>query len=151
MIYFDINELYLGKFDAELLRGAAENALLFKKASANIELTIAIETSDKLHELNKQFLGIDAPTDVLSFAAYEKVPETDCMYLGDIIISYPLAETQAKTSGHSIIAELQLLVIHGTLHLLGDDHATLAQKTKMWKAQKDILERIHCPLEIYPD
>lgn len=151
MIFFESNDLYTGKIDCDSLTKAAEAALKHQSAPENSELTIAIEDSEKLHELNTQFLGIDAPTDVLSFAAHETDPETNALYLGDIIISLPIAEAQAASSGHALIAELQLLVVHGTLHLLGHDHATPDQKNEMWAAQKEILESIHCLLAKFPE
>jgi probable rRNA maturation factor len=92
--------------------------------------------------LNRQYLGVDAPTDVLSFPVGEVDPESEALYLGDILISYPQALAQAEAAGHPVQAELQLLVVHGTLHLLGYDHAEEDEKTLMWKAQDEILARL---------
>ena len=92
-----------------------------------------------MHALNLQFLDIDAPTDVLSFPANFTNPDTDIPYLGDVLISFPRAETQANSAGHNVMAEIQLLVVHGILHLLGHDHAEQSEKTIMWNAQKDII------------
>ena len=92
-----------------------------------------------MRELNRQFRNIDAPTDVLSFPADFSDPENGIPYLGDIIISYPSAKEQSYAGGHSIEAELQLLVVHGILHLLGHDHADPEEKADMWAAQKEIL------------
>ncbi len=89
--------------------------------------------------LNQRFLGIDAPTDVLSFPAGDTDPETGRGYLGDVIISMPWAVDQAVQRGHSTEAELQVLVVHGVLHLLGYDHATSAEKKRMWSIQGKIL------------
>jgi probable rRNA maturation factor len=63
-----------------------------------------------------------------------------------VIVSYPRALSQANTAGHSIEAELQLLVVHGTLHLLGYDHASEEQKSTMWAAQAEILTQLGCPI-----
>jgi len=84
-------------------------------------------------------LGIDAPTDVLSFNVDEIDPETGNYYLGDIIISYQKANEQAVTAGHEIQSELSLLIIHGVLHLLGMDHDTPESQEPMWKIQDQIL------------
>ena len=92
-----------------------------------------------LRSLNRRFRGEDRTTDVLSFAG-----EGD--YLGDIAISVPRARTQARAGGHSLEAELQLLVVHGVLHLLGHDHASPAQRRAMWAAQDAILEKLGLPL-----
>jgi probable rRNA maturation factor len=61
--------------------------------------------------------------------------------LGDVIISLARARAQAKSGGHPLIDELRLLVIHGVLHLLGHDHATLSEKERMWAAQAKALKR----------
>jgi probable rRNA maturation factor len=63
-------------------------------------------------------------------------------YLGDILITVPRAGTQAKVAGHSLEAEVQLLVIHGVLHLMGHDHAEAEEKARMWRDQAEILEGI---------
>ncbi len=110
--------------------------------SADGDLTIVLTDDAQLHELNRDYLGIDAPTDVLSFPASETDPETARRYLGDILISIPRAEEQAQAAGHALEAEVQLLAVHGTLHLLGYDHAGDEEKARMWKAQAQILERL---------
>jgi probable rRNA maturation factor len=129
------------------------NALLERAANAALrhntsqgpsdpELSIILTSDERLHELNLNYLGIDAPTDVLSFPASETDPETGAPYIGDILISIPRARTQAEAAGHPLEAELQLLVVHGILHLLGHDHAEAEEKARMWKAQAEILERL---------
>ena len=79
------------------------------------------------------------PTDVLSFPASETDPDTGASYIGDILISIPRAQAQADAAGHPLEAEVQLLVVHGVLHLLGYDHADAEEKALMWKAQAEIL------------
>lgn len=110
--------------------------------SAHADLTIALTDDRQLHELNLDYLGVDSPTDVLSFPAGEVDPETEDLYLGDIAISIPRAKQQAEAGGHPVEAEAQLLVVHGTLHLLGYDHSTDEEKTVMWAAQAKVLERL---------
>jgi len=110
--------------------------------SVDGDLTIVLTDDAQLHELNRDYLGIDAPTDVLSFPASETDPETARRYLGDILISVPHAGEQAKAAGHTLEAEVQLLTVHGTLHLLGYDHAEAKEKKRMWKAQAEALERL---------
>ncbi|MEJ2352831.1 MAG: rRNA maturation RNase YbeY [Anaerolineales bacterium] len=103
------------------------------------ELTIVITEDANLQRLNHQFLGIDAPTDVLSFPSGDIDPDTGEPYLGDILISYPRAQAQAESAGHPVEAEVQLLVIHGILHLLGYDHADPEGKKRMWPVQDEVL------------
>lgn len=110
--------------------------------TVNGDITIVLTDDRQLHELNLDYLGVDAPTDVLSFPASETDPETGSAYLGDIILSVPRAAAQAQAAGHPVEAEAQLLVVHGTLHLLGYDHATEEEKTIMWAEQTKVLERL---------
>ena len=109
---------------------------------ANADMTIVLTDDAQLHELNREYLGVDAPTDVLSFPASEMDPETGVAYLGDILISIPRATQQAQAAGHPVEAEVQLLVVHGTLHLLGYDHAEADEKAKMWEAQAEVMSRL---------
>ena len=110
---------------------------------SSVECAVRLTNDAELQALNKQFRGIDAPTDVLSFGTemlrdgrltYEgKFPEP--FYLGDIAISVDRCVAQAAQFGHDVAAELALLVIHGILHLLGYDHQCAASKRRMWRAQ----------------
>ena len=127
-------------FDLGLLEEAANAAL--EHESADGDLTLVLTTDEQLHHLNHEYLGVDAPTDVLSFPAFETDPDTGRTYLGDIIISVPRIRIQARIAGHHTVDEARLLVIHGVLHLLGHDHAKPKEKAKMWKAQGEILERL---------
>jgi probable rRNA maturation factor len=111
------------------------------------ELTIVLTDDDGIHALNRKYLGHDAPTDVLTFAAREDggtfVPAPEAgMYLGDVIVSLPRAAEQAVQQGHSFERELGLLVIHGILHLLGYDHAQEADEATMWARQDAVLAEL---------
>jgi probable rRNA maturation factor len=124
-----------------LLR-AAELTLYHQQVSTRASLTILLSGDEQLQQMNHQFLGIDAPTDVLSFPAGETDPETGEPYLGDVIISCQRAQAQATAGGHTLVDELQLLIIHGMLHLLGHDHAEAEAKACMWAAQSAILAQL---------
>src|SRR5687767_15354127 len=123
----------------DMLERAARAALEQHAESPNSELTIVLTDDARLKELNRDYLGIDAPTDVLSFPASETDPETGARYIGDILISIPRAQAQADAAGHPLESEIQLLVVHGVLHLLGHDHAQAEEKARMWQAQAEIL------------
>ena len=140
MIYIEVNPCLQTSLAPDILEHAALAVLVHQ--SADGDLTIVLTDDAQLHELNRDYLGIDAPTDVLSFPASETDPETARRYLGDILISIPRAEEQAQAAGHALEAEVQLLAVHGTLHLLGYDHAEAGEKTRMWKAQAEVLERL---------
>jgi probable rRNA maturation factor len=128
------------RVDRDLIEAAARAAL--EHESAQGDVTILLTDDARLHKLNREYLGIDSPTDVLSFPASESDPETGARYLGDIILSVPRAEKQARIAGHALEAEVQLLIVHGTLHLLGYDHAEAQEKARMWNAQAEVLKRL---------
>jgi probable rRNA maturation factor len=129
-------------FPEDLLERAANAALEHETQPLESELSIVLTDNARLHELNLNYLGIDSPTDVLSFPASETDPETGGRYIGDILISVPRAQEQANAAGHPLESEVQLLVVHGVLHLLGHDHAQAEEKRRMWEAQAGILERL---------
>jgi probable rRNA maturation factor len=147
MIHIDLQQDFS---DTSLLERAARLTLGtptplskdFEFALASVDMTIVLTDDAQLQELNREYLGVDAPTDVLSFPAAEADPETGAPYLGDILISIPRAMQQAEAAGHSIEAEVQLLVVHGTLHLLGHDHAKAQEKARMWKAQAEVMSKL---------
>lgn len=126
----------------ELVEKAALAALKHQSAPAEAELTIVLTNDVQLRELNLRWMGINAPTDVLSFPADEDDPETGSRYLGDILISVETAARQAARAGHPLEAEVQLLTVHGILHLLGHGHAEEEEKARMWAAQAEILENL---------
>jgi len=91
------------------------------------ELTVRITGDRELRRLNRQFLGEDHATDVLSFPTGDPASG----YLGDLAVSWPAVRRQAEAFGHGPETEVALLVVHGFLHLLGWDHATPAQERGM--------------------
>jgi probable rRNA maturation factor len=126
--------------DLQALEHAASAALVHQSVTG--DLSIVLTDDAQLQQLNHDYLGVDAPTDVLSFPASETDPESNITYLGDILISVQRAHQQAVAAGHPLESEVQLLVVHGVLHLLGHDHARQAEKSRMWAAQTAILESI---------
>jgi probable rRNA maturation factor len=147
MIYVELKQDFS---DVALLERAARLTLDtsippskdFEFALASVDMTIVLTDDAQLQELNREYLGVDIPTDVLSFPATESDPETGATYLGDILISVPRAKQQAETAGHAVEAEVQLLVVHGTLHLLGHDHAMAGEKERMWNAQAEVMSKL---------
>jgi len=139
MIHIQIEEPFEASIEPELLEKAALAVLQHQAYDLAAELSVVIDSDEKLRQLNRDFLGIDAPTDVLSFPSEEFDPDEQAEYIGDVVISYARALTQAQTAGHPVLNEIQLLVVHGVLHLLGHDHAEPQEKSKMWQAQAEIL------------
>jgi probable rRNA maturation factor len=125
----------------ELLELTAAQALR-QQSAPDADLTLVLTGDVRLHALNHEFLHIDSPTDVLSFPSEEIDPETGRRYLGDVVISVLRAAAQAQAGKHPFEQEVQLLVVHGVLHLLGHDHAQADGKRRMWSAQAAILESL---------
>jgi probable rRNA maturation factor len=149
MIYIQIDESLeaagvLTELYQAILERAAQQTLQHAGADTSAEATIVLSDDVRIQTLNRQFLGIDAPTDVLSFPGGDTDPDSDELYLGDVIISLPRAQVQAAAGGHPIQDELQILVVHGVLHLLGYDHAEDDEKAKMWAIQTEILDSLGC-------
>jgi probable rRNA maturation factor len=142
MINLQIDEEYKELIDEEPLRLAALTVLAHQEKPVETEINIVITDNSVIQQLNKEYRGIDSPTDVLSFVSDVVDPETDTPILGDILISYPHALEQSKEYKHDLTEELQLLVTHGCLHLCGYVHIEDADKVKMWKAQDEILSAI---------
>ncbi len=107
------------------------------------DLTILIDTPERIRSLNRDFRHVDAVTDVLTFPAWEgEISLCADGYLGDIMICYERAEEQAIAYGHSLNRELSFLAVHGVLHLLGYDHMTEADERVMREKQTAILNSI---------
>jgi len=131
-------------FDPVLLQRAAREVMDYIGGDMDVDITIILTDDAQIHELNKQYRGIDAPTDVLSFPSGDTDPDSNRLYLGDVVISYPRAQSQAEAGGHLVEAELQLLVVHGVLHLTGYDHVEGQGKSRMRAAQAEILVLLGC-------
>lgn len=108
------------------------------------ELTLRLVDPATIEVLNKQWMGKDGPTDVLSFPMDELTPGRDDEeapegYLGDIALCPQVAEQQAPAAGHTTQDEVNLLTVHGILHLLGYDHAEPAEHKEMFGVQGRLL------------
>jgi probable rRNA maturation factor len=132
-----------------LLENAALTTLHHVEESPDDDLSVVLTDDAQLHELNKQYLGHDSTTDVLSFPSGESDPDSGRLYLGDVLISFSRALAQAKGGGHEVEAELQLLCVHGVLHLLGYDHLDEAEKNRMWTEQDKILTHLGLQLNTH--
>jgi probable rRNA maturation factor len=86
------------------------------------QITLVFVDTKRIKQLNRKYLKRNSPTDVLSFPINEKTPDGK-FYLGDIVISVPQAFNQCFSQKHGLERELELLTIHGFLHLLGFDHS----------------------------
>lgn len=107
----------------------------------NVEFNVIIINNEDIHKINKEYRGIDRPTDVISFALEDDDTfiKTDRRILGDIYISIDKAKEQAIEYSHSLKRELLFLTIHGILHLLGYDHMIEEEEKEMFELQERIL------------
>jgi probable rRNA maturation factor len=130
--------------DAGFVKRTARAVLEKEALGVDASLSVVVTGDAEIQALNRQFRGIDAPTDVLAFGEgptehpFVTAPE-EPRYLGDVIISLASAQEQAAQQGHSTQAELRLLIVHGILHLLGYDHGSPEEKARMWGTQDAIL------------
>lgn len=107
--------------------------------------TIIFVTPEEIHELNKQYRGVDRVTDVISFALEDAhdVSLSDIRVLGDIYICIDRMKEQAIEYNHSETRELSFLTVHGLLHLLGYDHQTKEEEEIMFGLQRKILSDLN--------
>lgn len=134
------------------LTAAISTVLQQHECAAGCALTVAVTSDEAVASLNQQFRGVDSATDILSFPSgtgSATVPGA-APYLGDLVIAYPYASQQAAHEGHVLDANFSLLVIHGTLHLLGYDHDTPENRADMWAAQDAALTVLGLPLSMVP-
>lgn len=108
------------------------------------EVSVTLTDDAHIHELNKNYRGVDRPTDVLSFALTESDepeveggPETEI--LGDLVLSVERVAAQAEEYGHSLRREAAFLTVHGMLHLLGYDHIEDEDREEMEREQRVVM------------
>ena len=142
-----------------VVKNAAESALYAEHKAGPIDVTVMIANDEQIRKLNREFKGEDEITDVLAFNTYTKNDNIDAdewpdfpdsgplnrvnkQRLGDIAICLPQVARQAAENGNTIDNELAMLTIHGVLHLLGYDHASLEEETVMFGKTKVILSKV---------
>ncbi|MFC1998163.1 rRNA maturation RNase YbeY [Chloroflexota bacterium] len=146
-ISFQTDSPFVDYIDEALIKKAVQTALETNKEYDSFELGIVITDDENIHRINRQYRGIDEPTDVISFALLEGedgfvMPPDDTLHLGEVVISYPRAVEQAKEQKHSTDRELAWLIVHGVLHLLGHDHETDEDLQSMQTIEGEILGKI---------
>ena len=109
----------------------------------NVMFNVIIVDNPKIHEINKEYRGIDRETDVISFALEDdkSFNRTDIRILGDIYISLDKVISQSEEYGHSFKRELFFLALHGLLHLLGYDHMKKEDEVVMFGKQEEVLKK----------
>ncbi|ERL05164.1 rRNA maturation RNase YbeY [Mitsuokella sp. oral taxon 131] len=114
---------------------------------SNAEVSVTLTNDAYIHTLNRDYRGVDRPTDVLSFAFNESEEPSitggnALNVLGDLVISIERAEEQAKDFGHSMQREISFLTVHGMLHLLGYDHMEEKEREKMEAEQRFVMDKM---------
>ena len=144
-----VEEEFRGVVDRGWVKEIARQVLKVEGVAPPYEVSLVFTDSETVKQLNRDYRGVDEPTDVLAFYMLPQkgadssfaIPPDGVTRLGEVIISYPQAVTQAKEQGHSPERELALLVIHGILHLLGYDHEEPEEERKMREREGELLER----------
>ncbi|MFC1871212.1 rRNA maturation RNase YbeY [Chloroflexota bacterium] len=134
---------------ADWLYEVVEQTLNAEGINSGIEVGLVVTGQERVHQLNRDYRGVDEPTDVLAFAATEEVddspfvsPPDGVKHLGEVIISYPRAVEQAAESRHPVEREMAILIIHGVLHLLGYDHDEPEREQPMKAREAEILKTV---------
>ena len=153
-----IDDEFEGQVDGGAL-SAAVTETLRQQGIERASVTIVITDDETVHELNRTYRDVDSTTDILSFPNHAppapdgqpeqaqisrfvippELMEEQQSYLGDLLISFPYTQRQAARQSRALAAELLLLVVHGTLHLLGYDHADAQEEAAMWALQNKVL------------
>jgi len=144
-----VEEKFREVIDEDWARRIAQTVLKAEGLVPLYEVGLVFTDSEVIKQLNRDYRGVDEPTDVLAFHMLPQkevddsfaLPPDGVTRLGEVIISYPQAVAQAREQGHSTERELALLVIHGILHLLGYDHEEPEEESKMRERERDLLER----------
>lgn len=148
--YLDIEE---NKEYEEIIKKVVEECFKVEELEdSKLYISITLTTPENIRKYNKEYRNIDKETDVLSFPMFEK-DELDNMIrnkdfenidiLGDMVISIPQVEVQAKEYGHSFERELAYMVVHSFYHLMGYDHIEEADKLKMRPKEEFVLNKLN--------
>ena len=151
-----IEEIFRVGIDEDWVRKIAQQVLKAEGIAPPYETSLVFTDSATVQRLNRDYRGVDEPTDVLAFHLLSEketsppfvLPPDSITHLGEIIVSYPQAVEQAKEQGHSVNKELALLIIHGILHLLGYDHEKSEEEAKMRAREKELLEKVTRGIEL---
>ncbi|QBO37319.1 rRNA maturation RNase YbeY [Periweissella cryptocerci] len=136
----------------QLVHDVLEFAGNYIKLPEDTEMSVTFMNNDEIQKYNRDYRGVDKPTDVISFAIEEEDDDDFALIMdeemledlgkniGDILISMDKVAEQAEFLGHSFERELGFLAVHGMLHLNGYDHMEASEEKEMFTLQKDILD-----------
>lgn len=133
------------------LQKTIEETLKVEGVEEDVEVSLSFVGKDEIWELNRDYRGVDRPTDVLSFPMYEDFFDKDFspleeagedIMLGDVVLCLDVAKDQAEEYGHSLERELSYLTCHSILHLLGFDHIEEEDKEVMRGEEKKVMKNL---------
>lgn len=131
-------------WDEDAIRRLALFTLERMQAPQGCEVSISLVSEDEIHALNREYRGIDKPTDVLSFECDspwdEELQGEGCIEIGDVVIAPDVVDAQRAQFGTSFEQEASLMLVHSLLHLLGYDHMEPAEADEMEALEKEILD-----------
>ncbi|ADG41512.1 MULTISPECIES: rRNA maturation RNase YbeY [Leuconostoc] len=142
----------VSQYHQDLVNAILNFSGTFLKLPDNTEMSVTFVNNDEIQQYNRQYRGVDKPTDVISFAIEEGEDDFDILpdqewandiakNIGDILVSVDVIASQATYLGHSYERELGFLVVHGFLHLNGYDHMLGdAEEKEMFDLQRKILD-----------
>ena len=143
MIKFEINQTAGKKINHNFWSLWSKKISKNIKKNDNASVSIAVVGLPAMKKMNQIYRGKDKATNVLSFAEIDlkntKFVQNDNGYLGEVVLCYQIVVSQAKVAKVSFESELARLLVHGVLHLLGYDHQTRAQASKMEELEDKIL------------
>lgn len=145
-----IDRKYRGLLEEEWLRSIVARTVESENVHGPVEVSLVIVGQYSMRRLNREYRGLDEPTDVLSFAQSESrdrrrrftLPPDGVARLGDVVVSYPQAQRQAEERGGSVEQEVALLIVHGVLHLLGYDHTKAKDARVMQDKETALLDEM---------
>ncbi len=146
-IYVEIDSAAGGEPPASWFESVARGVLKAEGVTS-FEVSVILTDQETVHEMNRRYRNVDAPTDVIAFYTEQQgpgielfvLPDDGTRRLGDIVISFPQAVEQALEQKHSVEKELSLLITHGVLHLLGYDHETPNDALRMRGREAELME-----------
>lgn len=141
-MFIELTDLTDSKLDTNRLKALAEFSSIRMGIHPESELSISLVDEEEMSALHMRWLNEAGPTDVLSFPMDELKPNSSADgpgLLGDIVLCPDYANKQAKGAGHLLEEELEVLIVHGVLHLLGFDHRENEEKIAMFSRQEEIL------------
>jgi probable rRNA maturation factor len=123
------------------MRSVARRLLTAENCPEGTEVSVLLTDDEAISGLNRDYRGVDASTDVLAFSQLEgeEFGADGESVLGDVVISVETATRQAQEHGHGLDDEMDLLLVHGLLHLLGYDHEKPEEEKRMFARQDELL------------